>query len=64
MWHDLWVALCLVFVIEGMFPFLNPGQWRDTVSRVARLNDRQIRMLGFVSMLIGVVCLYWVNRGS
>jgi uncharacterized protein YjeT (DUF2065 family) len=34
MWHDIAVALCLVFVIEGMMPFISPGQWRKMVFNV------------------------------
>ncbi len=61
MWHDLWVALALVMVIEGVWPFLNPASLRRTMITVARQNDRTLRSLGFVSMLSGVALLYFVN---
>ena len=62
MWHDLIVALCLVMVIEGVMPFLNPQSWRNMIFKVVQLNDRSLRIMGFVSMLIGVGMLYVVNR--
>jgi uncharacterized protein YjeT (DUF2065 family) len=62
MWHDLIVALCLVMVIEGAMPFLNPQSWRNMIFKVVQLNDRSLRIMGFVSMLIGVGMLYVVNR--
>ena len=61
MWHDLWVALALVMVIEGVWPFLNPESLRRTMITVARQNDRTLRSLGFVSMVSGVMLLYFVN---
>jgi hypothetical protein len=61
MWHDLAVALCLVFVIEGMMPFINPQQWRKMVFNLARLDDRSMRIMGLVSMAMGIGLLYLVN---
>ena len=61
MWHDLAIALCLVFIIEGIMPFINPGGWRKMVFNVARLDDRSMRIMGLVSMLIGLGLLYLVN---
>lgn len=65
-WHDfkdLLVALALVLVIEGILPFLKPNTWRKTMGRIATQPDNALRMIGFISMMIGVVLLYWV-RGS
>ena len=61
MWHDLWVALALVMVIEGVWPFLSPGGLRRTLITMAQQDDRTLRSLGFVSMLAGVGLLYIVN---
>lgn len=61
MWHDLWVALSLVLIIEGVLPFLSPRQWRATVIQIARLDDRSLRIMGLVSMLIGIGVLSLVN---
>jgi uncharacterized protein YjeT (DUF2065 family) len=61
MWHDLAVAICLVFVIEGMMPFISPVRWRKMVFNVAQLDDRSMRIMGLVSMVIGIGLLYLVN---
>ena len=50
-------ALALVFVIEGILPFLAPGAWRETFKRITAFSDGQIRFFGLTSMLIGVVGL-------
>lgn len=61
MWHDLLVALCLVFVLEGILPFVSPRQWRQTVLMLVQLEDRKLRTMGLISMLLGTVVLYIVN---
>ena len=57
MWDELWRALALVLVIEGMGPFLAPGRWRLTMFRMAQLNERTLRTIGLASMLLGLVAL-------
>ena len=61
MWQDLLVALCLVFVIEGMLPFISPHTWRRYLISVLQLNDHQIRMSGLFCMLLGTLALYVIH---
>lgn len=61
MWHDLGVALCLVLVIEGIIPFLYPRRWKEMVMMLAEVDDRTMRIVGLVSMVIGTVLLYLIN---
>jgi len=61
MWHDLLVAFALLFVIEGVWPFLSPGGLRRTLLLMAEQDDRSLRGAGLVSMLAGVMLLYLVN---
>jgi uncharacterized protein YjeT (DUF2065 family) len=61
MWHDLLVALCLVMVIEGIWPFLDPAGIRRALLLIAGQDDRVVRLLGLTSMVAGVVLLYLVN---
>ena len=58
MWESIVPALALVLVIEGMLPFLSPKSWRDAMSQAAQLPDNVLRIMGFVSMLAGVIILY------
>ena len=60
---DLWAALCLVLVIEGILPFVNPKAWKETVSSIAGMDDRTLRIMGGAAMAIGVLLLYLV-RGT
>ena len=58
MWDDLIRAIALVLVIEGILPFMSPDGWRQAMIQAGRLSDRALRMVGFGSMLIGVLILY------
>lgn len=60
-WHDLFVALSLVLVIEGILPFLNPRGAKSIYEQVSRMDDRALRLTGLVSMAIGTLLLYLIN---
>ena len=60
-WHDLAVALALMFVIEGIIPFLSPRGMRDMLQQVIKMDDRSIRLAGLVSMLIGAILIGFLN---
>lgn len=56
--HLLLMAVGLVFVIEGLTPFLFPRLWRRAMQQMLMQSDRSIRVFGLVSMLIGLAVLY------
>jgi uncharacterized protein YjeT (DUF2065 family) len=59
--RDFLSALALVFVIEGILPFLNPPGFRRTLMTAAGLDDAVLRRLGLVAMLVGALMLYLVR---
>ncbi|HIG61047.1 MAG TPA: DUF2065 domain-containing protein [Gammaproteobacteria bacterium] len=59
--HDLWVALCLVLVLEGIGPFISPGGWRGMMQQLGQTDDRYIRIVGLVLMLLGTGLLYLIG---
>jgi len=61
MWHELWIAMALVLVIEGILPFLNPRGYKAMMAAVSAMPARSVRTAGLLSMLLGVVLLYLVN---
>lgn len=61
MWHELGIALCLVLVIEGIIPFLYPRRWKEMVAMLAQVDDRVMRAVGLLSMLMGTGLLYLIN---
>jgi uncharacterized protein YjeT (DUF2065 family) len=60
-WQVLPVAIALVFIVEGMLPFISPNRWRAMLAMAAQMDDRTIRNIGLGSMLFGVVILYLVH---
>jgi uncharacterized protein YjeT (DUF2065 family) len=61
MWVEILTAVSLLLVIEGLIPFMNPQGFKRGMQLVAQLPDRHLRTIGFASMLVGVVLLYWVR---
>ena len=61
MWTDLWAALALLLVLEGILPFLNPAAVRRMLEAVSQVDDRSMRVSGLVSMLVGLGLLYVVR---
>ena len=60
-WNDLFAALALVLVIEGLMPFINPRGYKNTMMQMAAFPEKSIRMIGFGSMLAGVIFLFLVR---
>ena len=54
-----WLALALVLVIEGFFPFLSPAGWRRMFLRILQLHDGQLRFFGLCSIIAGLI-LVWL----
>lgn len=61
MWHDLWAALALMLVIEGILPFANPAGFRRLLRMAGEMDDRSLRNGGLFTMLAGLVLLYLVR---
>lgn len=61
MWQQLLVAIALVLIIEGIMPFLSPGGMKQLMQTMSQMDDRSIRISGFISMMLGLVLLYIVN---
>jgi len=58
---DLLAALALFFVLEGIIPFLNPNGMKRALEKLLTLGDRELRIAGLGSMLVGVVILFIVR---
>ena len=58
---DLLAALGLFLVLEGMAPFLNPQGVKRAFARLVEVRDRELRIAGLGSMLVGVIILFLVR---
>ncbi len=62
MWQDFFSAVALVLVFEGLLPFLTPNGYRKAVQSMLQMNDRQLRVMGLLSMLSGLFFLYLIRN--
>jgi len=62
MWYELAKAFCLLLVLEGIMPFVAPGRWRQVAEKLARIDDRTMRLIGAISMLVGAGLLFVVKH--
>jgi uncharacterized protein YjeT (DUF2065 family) len=62
-WNDLWAAFALYLVLEGLMPFANPGGMKRALAQLSQLDERVLRVAGFLSMVAGATLLYFV-RGA
>jgi uncharacterized protein len=60
-WTDLLAALAIVCIIEGIMPFINPSGMKRLLARMASMEEREMRIVGLVSMLVGLAILYLVR---
>jgi uncharacterized protein len=61
-WTEILTAVALVLVIEGMLPFVRPGRYKQLVAQIVRLSDNQLRTVGLVSMIVGLLLLFVVRH--
>jgi uncharacterized protein YjeT (DUF2065 family) len=57
-WTVLLQALCLVFVVEGIPLFLAPQRVRVAAAVLLQMNDRALRLIGLVSMMLGASVIF------
>ena len=63
-WHDLFAALALMLIFEGVLPFLNPDRYRKMLEMMEQISNSQLRTMGLVVMVIGAVLLTFIRSGS
>ncbi len=57
MFEDIGKAIGLMLVFEGIIPFLAPRRWRNMAQVLATIDERAMRIIGLLSMLVGLVLL-------
>lgn len=58
---DLWAALCLMVVFEGLLLFAAPGAWKRVAERLTELPERSLRIYGAVLIGAGLLFLQLVR---
>jgi hypothetical protein len=56
----VWLAMALVLLIEGLFPFVSPAGWRRMFAQILQLNDGQLRFFGMCSISAGALLIWFL----
>jgi uncharacterized protein YjeT (DUF2065 family) len=56
---DLFAAVCLVAVLEGLFLFVAPFAWKRMAERLLDLPSPALRSFGGLVLLAGLSLLWW-----
>ena len=60
-WADLLAGLAFYLILEGLFPFLAPEQWRRSLAALASLEESRLRLFGLAAGIAGLVLLFSVR---
>jgi len=60
-WADLLAGLAFYLVLEGLFPFVAPKQWRRGLAALASLEEGRLRLFGLAAVIAGLVLLFTVR---
>ena len=60
-WSDLFAAVALYLILEGILPFLSPQGMKRVMASFASMADNHLRLWGLISMVAGLALLYFVR---
>ena len=60
--QDLFSALCLVAIIEGLFLFIAPLAWKRMAAQMLDQPAASLRGMGAAALFIGLTVLWWVRH--
>jgi uncharacterized protein len=58
---DLWTALALVAVLEGLVLFAFPDVWKRAAEAMLAMPSRQLRLIGGLILVGGLIALFLVR---
>lgn len=54
-------AVALVFIFEGLMPFVLPRFWQKMMSEAVKMDEKSIRLMGLFSLAVGMLILFFVG---
>lgn len=60
-WADLLAGFAFYLILEGLLPFAAPRGWRRGLAMMAELEDRQLRTMGLIVVVAGLLLLFAVR---
>lgn len=59
--EDLLTAFALLLIIEGLLPGIAPAAYLKMLGEVRKFGQRNLRIMGIISMLSGAVLLQFLK---
>lgn len=56
--NELWLALAIVFIIEGIMPMLMPKQWQKMLAFISQQPTDKVRKYAGCLVVTGFVLLF------
>lgn len=60
---ELWRALCLVAVLEGLVLFVAPNGWKRAAEQLRSLPDPHLRAVGAIVVAMALTALWCLRPG-
>jgi uncharacterized protein YjeT (DUF2065 family) len=51
------LAVALMLIIEGLFPFVSPMRWLNAFRKITQLPPAQVRLGGLIAIGLGLLLL-------
>ena len=59
-WHDLFTALALLLIFEGLMPFASPTSLKKVYKSMVEIPESTLRKIGLASIVAGLILLYLI----
>lgn len=60
--NDIWLALAIVMVIEGIGPMLFPKRWRLMLLSMLQMPASTLRTYGGVLVTVGAISIWYLMQ--
>lgn len=60
-WEGLGIGFAFYLMIEGIMPFVNPHAWKKALLEALQLSETTLRIVGAISIILGVALLYAIK---
>jgi uncharacterized protein YjeT (DUF2065 family) len=60
-WTEVFTAIALLLVIEGLLPFISPAAFREGLKAAINRSDQTLRIVGLSSMIVGALLISFLH---
>ncbi len=60
-WEIIFLAVALVFILEGLGYALAPRFMRKAMMQLWEMPDEKLRLMGFVAIIVGLVVIWFIQ---